>query len=62
MYKSLLARLQPANSSESLTGAGLTLPSTGPEALLQRGLSMLGVPQGSLPLGALTMPWSVTLN
>lgn len=51
----LLARFQPANSSESLAGAGLAWTPAGPEALLQRGLEMIGVP--ALPVGALTMPW-----
>ena len=57
----LLARFQPANSSESMGGAGLSLPQTGPEALLQRGLALLGS-HGQLPVGALTMPWSFTLT
>ncbi|MGA4670846.1 signal peptide peptidase SppA [Propionibacteriaceae bacterium Y1923] len=58
----LLARFQPANSSESIGGGGgLMLPDSGPEALLQRGLALLGSPL-QLPFGALTMPWSFTLR
>lgn len=57
----VLARFQPANSSESMGGSGLGLPQGGPEALLQRGLALLG--GGSLPpVGALTMPWNFTVQ
>lgn len=57
----LLARFQPANSSQSMAGAGLTLSPTGPEALLQRGLDLLGGP-ARLPWGALSMPWAFTVR
>lgn len=57
----VLARFQPANSSESMGGSGLGLPEGGSEALLQRGLALLG--GGSLPpVGALTMPWNFTVQ
>lgn len=57
----MLARFQPANSSESMSGSGLALPDSGPEALFQRGLTLLGGHLG-LPVGALTMPWNFTLR
>ncbi|MGD7732728.1 signal peptide peptidase SppA [Propionibacteriaceae bacterium G57] len=65
----MLARFQPANSSESLGGQGVVLPQVGPEAMLARclsaaGLSALGLTSGGsgLQVGALAMPWQFSVR